>query len=115
LLRLDRVEDASRLLARARDRWGPRFGWTILGARVSLRRGDSDRAIDDLEPLIRVNDPRQRAAALAWLAIALLSKGDAQAARAAAEQAIDLDPGAPIVLYARAAARASVVASVSKR
>jgi tetratricopeptide (TPR) repeat protein len=114
LLRLERVDDASRLVAQARVRWGPRPAWTILGARVSLRRGDFDQAIDDLEPISHARDPRQRAAALAWLAIARLAKGDVAVARAAAEQALDLEPGAAVALYARAAARAAVD-SVSKR
>jgi tetratricopeptide (TPR) repeat protein len=107
LLRLDRFDDAARLLAQARDRWGPRFAWTLLEARLLLRRGDVTGAIDRLEPIVHVSDPRQRASALGWLAIARLAKGEPAPAREAAEQAMNLDPAAPIARYASAAVRGS--------
>ena len=108
LLRLDRVDDAARTLALARDRWGPRFAWTLLEARVLLRRCDFAAAIDRLESILGVSDARQRASALAWLAIARLANGERAPAREAAAQAIDLDPSAPIARYASTAIRAAL-------
>ncbi|HVR18768.1 MAG TPA: hypothetical protein VMS65_03705, partial [Polyangiaceae bacterium] len=67
-------------------------------ARRSLRTGDAASALARLEPLARRRD-EIGAAALGWTATAELSRGELEAAVAAARLALQLDPGDAVATY----------------
>jgi Tfp pilus assembly protein PilF len=100
LLRLERTEDARQLLARARATLGPQPALELLEARLLLRRNAFAQAAERLEPLSRNPDRAQASAALSWLAIARLGKGDAGGATEAAERAVSIDADNGIARYA---------------
>ena len=100
LLRLIRLEEAEQVLLRARARFGAIPALELLAARVLLRQGAFAAARRHLEPLTRVGDDRQVAAALAWLAIARLGEGDESGAMEAAQRAASLDPEDSVARYA---------------
>jgi Flp pilus assembly protein TadD len=106
LLRLARGEEAEQVLLRARARFGAIPPLELLAARVLLRQGAFPEACRHLEPLTRVGDDRQVAAALAWLAIARIGEGDEHGAIEAAERAASLDPEDGVARYALGVARA---------
>ena len=100
LLRLARPEEAEQVLLRARAHFGPTPSLELLAARVLLRQGAFADACRHLEPLTRLGDDPQVAAALAWLAIARIGEGDARGAAEAAERAASLDPNDGLARYA---------------
>jgi tetratricopeptide (TPR) repeat protein len=106
LLRLDRPQEASDVLSRARERFGARPGVELLEARILLRRSAFREAEERLAPLARVADRQRGSAALSWLAIARLGRGDVRGAVEAAEQAISLDPDDGVARYALQTVRA---------
>jgi tetratricopeptide (TPR) repeat protein len=105
LLRLDREDDARRVLARARDAFGPLPAVVLLEARLLLRHGGFAQAEAQIEPLTEAADRRQASAALAWLAVARLGQGDVDGAVQAAERATSLDPEDGVARYALRTAR----------
>jgi Tfp pilus assembly protein PilF len=105
LLRLNRADDAEALLGRAREAFGSAPAIELLEARFLMRHGALSDAEARLETLSRTPDRRQSSAALAWLAVARLGRGNARGARDAAERAAALDPSDPVARYALANAR----------
>jgi len=101
LLKLDRREDARSVLTHAREAFGAPPAVTLLEARFLLLDGRYAEAEATLLPLTSPARPLpQSAAALAWLAIARLGRGDVAGATGAAEQASALDPEDGVVQFA---------------
>jgi tetratricopeptide (TPR) repeat protein len=107
LLRLQRPDDAEVVLARARTQFGDHPSLEILEARFLLRRNAFADAEQRLAPLSRLADRKQASAALSWLAIARLGKGDVAGAIDAAERATSIDPDDGVARYALKAIRRS--------
>jgi Flp pilus assembly protein TadD len=105
LLRLDREDDARRVLAQARDTFGPLPAVALLEARLLLRHGAFAEAEGRIEALTEVADCRKASAALAWLAVARLGRGNVDGAVQAAERAASLDPEDGVARYALRTAR----------
>jgi Flp pilus assembly protein TadD len=108
LLRLHRIEDAQDVLINGVRRLGRRPPFDLLEARLLLQANAFAEAEDRLEGLTQGPDPRQAAAAFAWMAIALLGEGDATAAEDAAERATSLDPGDAVARFALRVTRDAV-------
>ncbi|HEY8091027.1 MAG TPA: tetratricopeptide repeat protein [Polyangiaceae bacterium] len=101
LLKLDRRQDARSVLAHTRDGFGEPPAVTLLEARFLLLDGRFPEAEAALLPLAASPHPfPQSAAALAWLAIARLGRGDVAGATDAAGQASALDPDDGVVQFA---------------
>jgi tetratricopeptide (TPR) repeat protein len=100
LLRLGREDDAEQTLSAARARFGRSPAVELLEARLLVRRGAYARAEERLAEIARRPDPGQASAALSWIAVARLGRGDAEAAAEAAERAIALNPTDGVALYA---------------
>jgi Flp pilus assembly protein TadD len=107
LLRLDRESEASEVLSRARRRFGAHPSFELIEARLLLRRSAFVEAEARLAPLARAADRPRASAALSWLAIARLGRGDLQGAVEAAERAISLDPEDGVARYALQTTRAA--------
>jgi tetratricopeptide (TPR) repeat protein len=105
LFRLDRADEVDDVVARARRQLGRLTELDILEARALLRSGAFREAERRLEPLASTADPNQACRAAAWLAIARLAAGHLEAATAAAELAISLDPDERVATYASEAVR----------
>jgi tetratricopeptide (TPR) repeat protein len=93
-LRLDRVDDAAVAVAHGVDRVGRRPVFSVLRARVLLRRADFAAAEAELttSALAGVGaDPTLEAEALAWLSIARLARGRIAAGCEAAARALAVD------------------------
>jgi tetratricopeptide (TPR) repeat protein len=107
LLRLERTEEADRVLADAHRRLGAHPSLELLEARFLLRRSAYHAAAERLVPLSRLPDRTRAVAALSWLAIARLGEGELDAAALAAERAVRLDPDDAVARYAIEAVRAT--------
>jgi tetratricopeptide (TPR) repeat protein len=105
LLRLDREDDARVALAHARDSFGALPAVRLLDARLLLRHGEFAAAEEQLEPLTSLPDRPTASAALAWLAVARLGRGNVDGAIRAAEKATSLDPEDGVARYALRTAR----------
>lgn len=103
LLQLGRVGEANQVLASGLEHFPEDPALTILLARVQIRAGKLEQAIELLEPLSRQRDDLA-VAALGWIATAELARGRARDATAAARRAVALDPNDPVAVYALAAA-----------
>ena len=106
LLKLDRTEDGRAVLGHARDAFGEVPAITLLQGRFLLLDGRYADAEAVLAPI--AESPRalpQSAAALAWLAVARLGRGDVRGATTAAERASSIDPDDGVAQYALRAAR----------
>jgi tetratricopeptide (TPR) repeat protein len=101
LVRLGRVTEADTVLGDALERFPEAPELVLLDARRSLRRGDAPAAIERLAPLTGQRD-ELGAAALAWTATAELARGQPEAAVAAAQRALRLDPESSVATYALA-------------
>jgi tetratricopeptide (TPR) repeat protein len=108
LIRLHRIEDAQDVLIDGVRRLGRRPPFDLLEARLLLEAKAFGEAEDRLEALTQGPDPRQAAAAFAWMAIARLGQGDAAAAQDAAERATSLDPDEGVARFALRVAREAV-------
>ncbi|MBV9949000.1 MAG: tetratricopeptide repeat protein, partial [Myxococcales bacterium] len=100
LLRLDRPDEASEALTLARARFGEHPTLVLLEARFLLRRRAFAEAESRLLPLCRSSDASRASAALAWLAIARLGRGDVDGADDSARQALALDSEDHVARYA---------------
>lgn len=103
LLRLDRRDEAGETLLAAIRRLGTRPSLVLLVARRALDEGRTDEARDLLARLAEGRDG-VATSAKAWLAVADLAAGDADAAIAHAERALADDRGEPIATFALATA-----------
>lgn len=101
LLRLGRTAEADGVVARGLRRHAHSPALRILDARRMLRDGAVRAAIDALSPLAETADD-YGVTALAWLAMAELAAGNAQAALSAAERAAASSPHDPLAVYALA-------------
>ena len=99
LLHLERVGEASEVIASALASAPDDPELSILAARLQIRRGEFEAAIARLSPL---GQGRSDLAvhALAWLAAAELARGRPREALGAAERAIALAPDDPLASYA---------------
>ena len=99
LLHLERVAEATEVVADALGLAPDDPELAILSARLEIRRGDFDRAVTRLTPL---TSGRTDLAvhALAWLAAAQLAADRPRAALRAAERAIELAPDDALASYA---------------
>lgn len=105
MLRLGRVDDAAGVLLRAAEHRAPPATLAVLDARILLERGEFGRAAARLATWTAGGDVADRAAALAWLAVARLAGGDDVGGREAAARAAALAPADGVALYAVAVAR----------
>jgi tetratricopeptide (TPR) repeat protein len=105
LLRLDRPDEASDVLLRARTRFGESPSLVLLEARLLLRRSAFAEAEHRLAPLSRLTDPARRSAVLSWLAIARLGEGNIEGAGDSARRALAIDPDDRVARYALDALR----------
>ncbi len=107
LLRLGREDDARAVLARARDSFGPIPAVQLLDARLLLRHDAFAQAEQEIEPLTHLGDRHLASAALAWLAVARLGRGNVEGAVGAAEKATAIDPDDGVARYALRTAHAA--------
>jgi protein O-GlcNAc transferase len=98
LVRLGRVSESDAVLTGALERFPDSTELVLLDARKRLRAGDIGTAIARLEPLAGRHD-EVGAAALGWIATGELSRGEPEAAAAAARQALRLDPESSVATY----------------
>jgi tetratricopeptide (TPR) repeat protein len=98
LVRLGRVDESDAVLGRALERFPGSPELALLDARRHLRQGDTEAALELLEPLARRRD-EWGAAALGWMATAALARGELDAAVAAARRALGLDPTSSVATY----------------
>jgi len=103
LMRLGRTHEADEILDDAREKLGERPQLVLLVARRLLRQGEVEAALAALAPITRESNDDMAAAAWAWTAVANAEKGDAHAARDAADRALRLDPQNRVASYARKA------------
>ncbi len=103
MLKLHREHDADGALDRARATLGEQPALVLLVGRRLLREGDAAAAIAALEPVTRAGTPSLRASALAWIAVARATRGEVEASRAAAKEALALDPQNGVARYAQQA------------
>ena len=101
LMRLGRTHEADEILDQARDKLGERPQLVLLVARRLLRQGEIDAALAALGPITHDQNDAMASAAWAWTAVANAQKGDASAARTAAERALSLDPQNRVALFAQ--------------
>lgn len=99
LLHLERVSEASEVIASALARAPDDPELAILAARLEIRRGEFAAAIARLAPLSHARS-ELAVHALSWLAAAELARGRPRAAVAAAERAIALAPDDALASYA---------------
>lgn len=92
LFRLDREAEADDVIARARARFGELPELMMLVARQLLRRGNAAEAEELLAPLTDDPDRSRASAAWAWIAVSRRARDDLRGARAAAREALALDP-----------------------
>jgi Flp pilus assembly protein TadD len=103
LIKMGRRDEAAAVIASARKRLGDMPSLALLGARRALEEGD---VVGAREALSRLSEARSAvsASAAAWLAIADLAAGDADAAVLHAEQALAEDRHEPVATFAMAEA-----------
>lgn len=99
LLTLGRSREAQAELDAARAELGEQPSLTVLQARLWLRNGEQERALQALVPLTSGRDDTT-VSALAWLSVAHLSRGDVEPALQAAKRALALDPEHPLSTFA---------------
>jgi Flp pilus assembly protein TadD len=99
LLHLERVAEASEVIANALAAAPDDPELAILVARLEIRRGEFDAAIARLSPLTHTRTDLA-VHALAWLAAAEIARGRPKAAVSAAERAIALAPDDALASYA---------------
>ncbi len=92
LLRLDRDGEADDVIGRARARFGDGPELLMLVARQLLRREAYAEAEEILAPLTDDEDRSRAAAAWAWIGVSRLARKDRDGARAAAREAVVIDP-----------------------
>ncbi|HMJ13750.1 MAG TPA: tetratricopeptide repeat protein [Polyangiaceae bacterium] len=107
LLRLGRISEADRVVARGLARHADSPSLRILEARRLMRQGELDSAVARLTPLTRARDDAS-VAAFSWLAVAELAQGNTQAASRAAESAARLNPNDALAVYALATVLAEI-------
>jgi Flp pilus assembly protein TadD len=100
LLQLGRGAEAESLVARAVDRFGLAPALRLLVARVDLQEDEWDDAEAVLAPLVGAADRGRAEAALAWMAVARVGRGDRRGAGEAARAALAIDAGDPVARYA---------------
>jgi tetratricopeptide (TPR) repeat protein len=103
LVRLGRLQEADARLDAALARFPDDAELALLAARRELREARPDAAVSRLTPLAERHD-ELAAAALGWLAVAELSRGQARSAVAPARRALLLDPESSVATYALAVA-----------
>ena len=106
LLRLEREDEADRVLARARPRFGDVPEIALLVARQLLRRGAYDQAEAVLSELTFVEERALRGSAWSFIGVSRLARGERASARHAAEEALALDPRDEIAAYVLANTKA---------
>jgi tetratricopeptide (TPR) repeat protein len=104
LLQLGRDADAEGVVARARERFGDAPELLLLVGRERLARGEWDDAEQALAPLVGDADRSRACAALAWIAVGRVGRGDGPGALAAARAALAIDPGNETARFALALA-----------
>lgn len=103
LLQLGREKEANEVLAEGLSRFPDDPALVILMARVYIRAGQPDSAVEILEPLTSQGDDFA-VAALGWSATAELARGRTRRAAKLARHAVALDPNDSVAVYALAAA-----------
>src|SRR5262249_4289044 len=106
LVRLRRFREADAVVTHALSRFPEVPELVLLDARRRLRAGDVEGALERLGPIAARRD-ELGAAALGWTAAAELSRGELQAAVAAARDAVRLDPESSVATYVLAVALAA--------
>jgi len=91
LLQLGREADVEGVVARGRDRFGDAPALMLLLGREKLARGEWEAAEDVLAPLVGDAERTRACAALAWIAVGRVGRGDAVGALAAARAALAID------------------------
>jgi len=105
LLRLEREDEADRVLARARPRFGDVPEIAILVARQMLRRGAYQEAEAILAEVTEGEDKRLRGSAWSFIGVARLARGKKEEATQAAREALSLDPRDEVSAYVIAKAK----------
>ena len=98
LLMLGRSQESDAVVERARRHFGDEPQLVVLLARKYLRQGELAQAEETLSSLTNRPDDVARAA-WSFTAVARLARGDAVAALAAADRALDLDANDPVATY----------------
>jgi tetratricopeptide (TPR) repeat protein len=107
LVRLGREDDADDVLARGRAHIGDVPELLVLVARQLLRRRAFAEAEELLAPLTSHADPKRQGAAWSWICVARLGEGRAEAAVAAAREALLAGGPDPLATYAMRTALAN--------
>jgi len=100
LLQLGREAEADDVVARARERFGDAPALMLLLGRERLVRGEWDEAEALLAPLVGDADRARACAALAWIAVSRVGRGDGAGALAAARAALAIDRDDETARYA---------------
>jgi Flp pilus assembly protein TadD len=100
LLQLGREAQADDVVARARARFGDAPALRLLLGRERLVRGEWDEAEAVLAPLVGDSDRARACAALAWIAVGRVGRGDGAGALAAARAALAIDRDDETARYA---------------
>jgi Flp pilus assembly protein TadD len=91
LLQLGRAAEADHLVALARERFGDVPAVMLLVGRELLVKGEWADAEAALAPLVGEKDRSRACAALAWIAVGRVGRGDKQGALSAARAAVAID------------------------
>jgi len=100
LLQLGRDAEAERVVAVARERLGDAPALMLLLGRERLARGEWEDAEAALAPLVGDSDRSRACAALAWIAVGRVGRGDSAGALAAARAALAIDRDDETARYA---------------
>ena len=91
LLQLGRDAESENVIERGRERVGDDPALMLLVGREKLARGDWEEAETALAPLAGDVDRSRASAALGWIAVARVGRGDRTGAAAAARAALEMD------------------------
>jgi Flp pilus assembly protein TadD len=100
LLQLGRGAEADEVVTRARERFGDAPALMLLVGRQMLARGEWTDAEAVLAPLVGERDRGRACAALAWIAVGRVGRGDVAGALAAARAALAIDRDDETARYA---------------
>jgi tetratricopeptide (TPR) repeat protein len=104
LLALGRQAEAEAVVERGRTHAGDAPALMLIVGRQHLWRGEWDEAEAVLAPLVGGADRALAGSAWAWIAVGRAARGDSRGAVGAAREALALDRGDPVALYALARA-----------
>jgi Flp pilus assembly protein TadD len=100
LIQLGREAEADEVVAVGRERLGDAPPLMLLVGRERLARGEWEEAEAALAPLVGDSDRSRACAALAWIAVGRVGRGDREGALAAARAALAIDRNDETARYA---------------